>query len=172
MEFISLLKKGMQIIISKINMKLIKSILKKIFFWKRIKEFRKYSDLRREIRLRSSNLRIVVGSSGVFDDGWLPTDINMLDILNDSDWHRLFKKHPLKSILAEHVWEHLNEQESIVAAKNCYNYLQKKGYLRIAVPDGFHPDPDYINYVKIGGIGAGADDHKVLYTYKTVRNTL
>jgi predicted SAM-dependent methyltransferase len=44
--------------------------------------------------------------------------------------------------------------------------------LRIAVPDGFHPDPDYIEYVRPGGTGAGADDHKVLYNYKLLSEQL
>jgi len=52
----------------------------------------------------NSNLRIVIGSGGISDDGWLPTDIETLNILKDTDWQRLFKNHPIKAILAEHVW--------------------------------------------------------------------
>lgn len=37
----------------------------------------------------------------------------------------------------------------------------------MAVPDGLHPDPDYIEQVRVGGSGSGADDHKVLYTHET-----
>ncbi len=37
------------------------------------------------------------------------------------------------------------------------------------MPDGNHPDPEYIAYVKVGGSGAGADDHKVLYTHAGAR---
>lgn len=36
------------------------------------------------------------------------------------------------------------------------------------MPDGYHNKEEYINYVRPGGSGAGADDHKVLYTYKSL----
>ena len=153
-------------------MKKINKIIKHHFFEKRLKKLRNYYCLRRKIRSFGSNIRIVVGSSGVFDDGWLPTDIEILDILKDADWRRLFKNYPIKAILAEHVWEHLSKNEGIIAARNCYKYLKKSGYLRIAVPDGHFPDSEYINYVKVGGVGAGAKDHKVLYTYKTLEHIL
>ena len=56
--------------------------------------------------------------------------------------------------------------------KICYNYLKLGGYLRLAVPDGFHNKHEYIDYVKPGGHGAGADDHKVLlYNYKSFNST-
>ncbi len=41
------------------------------------------------------------------------------------------------------------------------------GYLRVAVPDGLHPDPSYNDWVRPGGSGPGAEDHKCLFTYKT-----
>ena len=44
--------------------------------------------------------------------------------------------------------------------------------MRIAVPDGFHPDPAYITHVKPGGTGPGADDHKILDTYKSLQDIL
>jgi predicted SAM-dependent methyltransferase len=65
------------------------------------------------------------------------------------------------------VWEHLTEEDGARAARQCFEYLKPGGYLRVAVPDGFHPDETYIEYVRPGGTGAGADDHKVLYTHKT-----
>ena len=34
------------------------------------------------------------------------------------------------------------------------------------MPDGFHPDKKYINKVKPGGSGEGAEDHKHLFNYK------
>lgn len=57
------------------------------------------------------------------------------------------------------------------AARLCFKYLKPGGYLRVAVPDGYHTDPNYIAHVQPGGIGPGADDHKVLYTYKTFSET-
>jgi len=54
------------------------------------------------------------------------------------------------------------------ANKNAFDFLRIGGTLRIAVPDGCHPDPNYIEHVRPGGTGAGADDHQFLYTYKTI----
>ncbi len=81
-----------------------------------------------------------------------------------------FQPSSLDAILAEHVWEHLHPYEAVVAAKMCYAFLKPGGYLRVAVPDGFHPDDSYRDAVKPGGTGAGADDHKVLYTYLSFRD--
>jgi predicted SAM-dependent methyltransferase len=42
----------------------------------------------------------------------------------------------------------------------------------MAVPDGLHPDPVYIERVKPGGSGLGSDDHRMLYTYETLSSLL
>jgi predicted SAM-dependent methyltransferase len=101
--------------------------------------------------------------------GWLVTDIDQLNILVDQDWRRFFVPNSLEAILAEHVWEHLSAEQGLDAARLCFRYLRPGGRLRVAVPDGLHPDPAYIDAVKPGGGGPGADDHKVLYTYPTLR---
>jgi len=69
------------------------------------------------------------------------------------------------------VWEHLTEEEGILAAQLCYEYLEFGGYLKVAVPDGLHPDPKYIEWVKPGGSGYSARNHKVLYTYSTLKES-
>ena len=51
-------------------------------------------------------------------------------------------------------------------------YLSDDGCIRIAIPDGYHPDASYIEHVRPGGIGVGADDHKVLYTCDSISNLL
>ena len=56
--------------------------------------------------------------------------------------------------------------------KNFYNYSSKNVNIRIAVPDGYHTDARYINYVKPGGAGEGADDHKHLFNYKSLGSYL
>jgi predicted SAM-dependent methyltransferase len=114
--------------------------------------------------------RIIVGSGGKYSDGWVATDKASLNLLIEGDWARYFHPDSLDAILAEHVWEHLTPEEAITAATCCFRFLKPGGYLRVAVPDGYHPDPNYIGDVKPGGSGAGADDHKVLYTYDTFRN--
>jgi len=70
--------------------------------------------------------------------------------------------------LAEHVWEAFDIEESLVAARNCFRFLKPGGYLRVAVPDGNHPNPLYIADVRPGGSGSGAEDHKFLYTHSTL----
>lgn len=127
----------------------------------------------RRLKLRARTLRapsrIVLGSSGVPVPGWLLTDIDQLNIVVESDWARYFECNSLQTILAEHVWEHLTSQEGRRAAELCYRYLRPGGRLRIAVPDGPHPDPDYIDAVKPMGSAEGSDDHKVLYTGDSLR---
>ena len=127
--------------------------------------------LRREISVNPSP-RIVVGSSGVFTEGWIPTEIEILNLLRPSDWEKYFSHHVPLAILAEHVWEHLTLDEGAAAARNCFHYLQPGGHLRLAVPDGFNPDPNYREWVRPGGTGKGADDHKVLYTHESLSRLL
>tara|TARA_Y100001935_G_scaffold250652_1_gene251176 strand:- start:39518 stop:40153 length:636 start_codon:yes stop_codon:yes gene_type:complete len=116
---------------------------------------------------KKDNIRIVVGASGIVPHGWVGTEIQFLNLLKESTWRNFFQENQVKAILAEHVWEHLTLEEGELAAKNCFKFLKKGGYVRVAVPDGYFPDEKYINHVKINGIGDGADDHKVLYNYKT-----
>src|SRR5437899_3798033 len=66
----------------------------------------------------------------------------------------------INNILAGRVWEHLSPEDAVKACNNCIAYLKDNGLLRIAVPDEFHPDADYIARVKPGGYGPEADDHK------------
>lgn len=131
--------------------------------WKRIiigpRRLREYAKRR--------PLKLVIGASGLFDAGWVGSDIEYLNLLNPSDWSRFFEKASIDAMLAEHVWEHLTPQEGQQGAKCCFEYLRQGGYLRVAVPDGFHPDQAYIDKVKPGGTGAGAFDHKVLYNHRS-----
>lgn len=121
---------------------------------------------------RQQPWRIVVGSSGVFTPGWIPTDVEFLNLLHEADWRRYFKPASINAILAEHVWEHLTEAEGLDAFQRCYKYLKPGGYLRLAVPDGLHPNPQYIEWVKVKGQGWGSDSHQVLYTYKQLKQNL
>ncbi|HUU83732.1 MAG TPA: hypothetical protein VM243_09530 [Phycisphaerae bacterium] len=110
-------------------------------------------------------LRIVVGASGEAPQGWLVTEQDFLNLLDPTTWQTFFDKPCVDAILAEHVWEHLTLEEGRQAARVCFDYLRPGGYARVAVPDGLHPDPAYRECVRPGGSGAGADDHKVLYTH-------
>ncbi|MEW5819896.1 MAG: hypothetical protein AB1782_06865 [Cyanobacteriota bacterium] len=120
-------------------------------------------------RFFNQPVKIIIGASGTKQKNWVSSDINLLNLLKPSLWKAYFKDCSIDALLAEHVWEHLSSEESIIAAKTCFYFLKRGGYIRIAVPDGLHPDNDYIEWVKPGGIGAGSEDHKVLYTYKTLK---
>ncbi len=125
---------------------------------------------RRRLRAhcRSSRpLRVVLGAGGVAEPGWVITDIDLLNIASERDWRRIFSTESIDVLLAEHVWEHLEADASRRAARNCFAFLREGGYLRAAVPDGLHPDPDYRNWVRPGGNGPGADDHKIVYDYRS-----
>jgi len=132
----------------------------KITFWIIDKKILAYA-------LRSP-LRIVLGAGGVSHRTWLSTEIEHLNVLVLENWQRYFRENSIDAMLAEHVWEHFSEAEGIVAARNCHFYLKPGGYLRVAVPDGFHPSIEYRDDVKPMGSGPGSDDHKVLFTYISI----
>jgi predicted SAM-dependent methyltransferase len=149
-----------------------KVIIKKVYsiLVKRDEKSLLLKRLKKQIKKRP--LKIVVGAGGIFEEGWIETDINSLNVLEIKDWKNLFKIKKIDIILAEHVWEHLTVSDGKLALSNCYKFLKNGGHIRIAVPDGFNPNPAYIDYVKSGGHGAGADDHKILYNYKLLKNCL
>jgi predicted SAM-dependent methyltransferase len=119
---------------------------------------------------RAASVKLVIGASGCYDEGWIPTDVEYFDLLDESHWQRALSENSVDAMLAEHVWEHLTPQQGEQAARRCFRYLKPGGYLRVAVPDGNHPNPRYIEWVKIGGRGPGAHDHKVLYDEQTFRD--
>jgi predicted SAM-dependent methyltransferase len=114
-------------------------------------------------------LKIVIGANRKFQPGWIPTEIYTLNILKLEEWRSYFADNSIQMLLAEHVWEHLSPEDGIQAAKLCRRFLKPGGHLRVAVPDGFFPDARYIEFVRPGGTGPSADDHKVLYNYKSFK---
>ena len=122
------------------------------------------------LRTRAHPRQIILGAGYTAFSGWTPTDIDTLNILKESDWEIYFKQNSIDALLAEHVWEHMTVSDGLQAARLCFKFLKPDGYLRIAVPDGFHPDSVYIELVKPNG--AGAHDHKILYTHKTLGTIL
>ena len=112
--------------------------------------------------------RILIGAGSTKQDGWVSTDQNTLDLGLRSHFRRYWAPNSRQAFCAEHVWEHLDDATARTALAHCFEFLRPGGTLRIAVPDGFHPDPAYREYVRPGGTGAGADDHKVLHTHLTL----
>jgi predicted SAM-dependent methyltransferase len=125
----------------------------------------------------SPRKKIVIGAWSRYDSGWIPTQRDFLDLVQPSDWERHFEPDSVDAMLAEHVWEHLSPHDGLAAAKTCFKYLKPGGYLRVAVPDGLHPDPAYIELVKPDpgnvaptfGPDGNSANHKALYTYRTLR---
>ena len=116
-------------------------------------------------------LKIVIGANKKFQPGWIPTEIYSLNCLDPDDWRRCFTENSISAMLAEHVWEHLTPEDGVRMAILCFQHLKPGGHLRVAVPDGLFPDERYLEWVKPGGSGPSADDHKVLYNYRTFRET-
>jgi predicted SAM-dependent methyltransferase len=114
--------------------------------------------------------KIIIGSSGTSLKGWTATDREVVDLLREDTWTTYFERDSLTAILAEHVWEHLSADEAIQAARTCHRFLKPGGYLRVAVPDGLHPNSSYIEAVRPGGSGPGAHDHKVIYNHVTLQD--
>lgn len=86
---------------------------------------------------KSEKQRVVLGSGGLCEAGWIATDIDVLNVLSLEDWQYYFRPGVIDALLAEHVGEHLRPEDGLMAARICYKYLKPGGYLRAAVPDGF-----------------------------------
>jgi len=139
-----------------------------------LRRLRRGKDLRREQdRIRAevrralesaSALNIIIGAGQTRREGWIATDVPAFDVRDRDHWRRLFPQASIDRMLAEHVFEHLISDELASFLVIAGHYLAPGGRIRIAVPDGCHPNVDYIESVKPGGTGIGAGDHKVLYT--------
>ena len=118
-------------------------------------------------RARRSPCRIVIGANNKYQEGWIPTEVYTLNMLDPREWQAYFQPDTIDALLAEHVWEHLTLDDGVAAARQCRIYLKPGAHLRVAVPDGNFPDSSYLEFVRPGGIGPSAYDHKVLFTYRT-----
>ncbi len=116
----------------------------------------------------SQPLRLIVGGGPkIAYRGWHLTDQETLDLLLPEQWEKLFGQPRIDAMLAEHVWEHLTWEQGLGAASLCCQYMKPGAIFRVAVPDGYHPSPEYIRRVEPGGTGSAAADHKILHTYQT-----
>lgn len=119
----------------------------------------------------NEKIKIIIGASSQNYTGWIQTQREDLDLIKEKDWEESFGDRKIYRILAEHVFEHLDEEETVESAKILFDYLDSDGLIRIAVPDGYFQNEWYQNMVKIGGPGPKdhpAVTHKVLHTYKTI----
>lgn len=118
-------------------------------------------------------MKVIIGAGKTSFDGWISTQEDELNLLNEEDFKRMFSGENVDAFLAEHVWEHMTYEEGVLAAKNCFKYLADGGYLRVAVPDKNFRNEWYQKIVKVGGNGDPnhpAYTHKIVYDYKTFCN--
>lgn len=141
------------------------------FFSNFYKKNLNYYKIKKRIKIcRKHNkpINLIIGAGNTEQINWIPTEKMNLDILKNDDFNKFFFENEITKVLSEHVFEHLTLNEGIIAIKNIKKYLLIGGRIRIAVPDGFFPKQEYIDYVKPGGFGSGAEDHKELYNFKTI----
>lgn len=120
----------------------------------------------------NEEIRVVIGA-GEYNNSpeWTQTQESDLNLLQRQQWVDQFLPNTISAILAEHVWEHLDIDEGVEAAKICFEFLKPGGYVRCAVPDGYFPNEEYQKGVQIGGPGPAdhpAASHKIVHTYKTL----
>lgn len=114
-------------------------------------------------------MKVIIGAGNTSFHGWISTQENELNLLSRADFENMFAENKVDAFLAEHVWEHMTFEEGCMAAKNCYDFLNDGGYLRVAVPDKNFRNEWYQNMVKVGGNGDPshpAFTHKALYDYR------
>jgi predicted SAM-dependent methyltransferase len=120
----------------------------------------------------ASVIRLILGAGNTRQDGWIRTQKTTLNVLENQDWEDALGNRRVAALFAEHVWEHIPIEDVACANRNCFRFLERGGLLRIAVPDGFHPNPKYIRHVRPGGTGPGAHDHKTIYNCRSLSNSL
>jgi predicted SAM-dependent methyltransferase len=122
---------------------------------------------------RGEPLKIIVGAAETWRSGWDSTNEQWHDISSPTDWQQVFGgRRILAKVVAEHVFEHLTRDEAATALRLIAAHLVPGGRVRIAVPDGYHPDPTYLRHVDINGIGDDAADHKQLLNVDSLMTLL
>lgn len=118
-----------------------------------------------------TQLRVILGAGETTQDGWISTQEDELNLLKPEDFDRLFGPESVDAFLAEHVWEHMTDQEGRQAAANCYVALKPGGYIRCAVPDAYFRNEEYQQMVQVGGPGPTdhpAASHKIVHDYRSL----
>ena len=150
---------------------MIKKILDKIKILNSLRDWRYiYSGkikIKKAITTHPSPLKIILGSYRDTYDGWISTDLPYFNIFKESDWRFYFKKNSINNLLAEHVLEHLSEKNVEDVLALAHKYLRSGGCFRIAVPDAYNPDPEYLDTVSPTGKIGSWYGHKSVHNYKT-----
>lgn len=136
--------------------------VKRSSLYKQLMRKRRQWKLKKEINA-ATPLRVMLGAGPTKTAGWLQTDKDVLDVTSPDDWSLLFTPESIDSLLSEHMFEHLSEDEARFALAECYRYLKPEGLFRLAVPDGYRRDATYVKEV-----APPADGHKMLYNIDTL----
>jgi predicted SAM-dependent methyltransferase len=115
--------------------------------------------------------KISIYSANASPSGWLAIDKSALDITRQEDFAGYWESNTRQAFLAEDVWNTLTWQQVHEATANCFEFLSKGGTLRIAVPDGNHPDPLYINEIYATSKRAG-EKQRILFDYQSLSECL
>lgn len=116
--------------------------------------------------------KVVLGCGKDRYDGWIMTDRREVDVTSRAEFAARWSADSVSTFLAEHVWEHLNSAESLLATQNVYEFLMPGGRFRVAVPDGFNPNKAYQDHVKPFGDTRYNRDHKQLWNYQSLSSML
>lgn len=95
-----------------------------------------------------TRIKLIVGSGGTSQKGFVSSDVDWLDITNWWHWMRSFKKETISVVVAEHVLEHLSHEQILRSCKLIYKYLEKGGTFRLAIPDKNRKDKKYVVEVR------------------------
>lgn len=107
--------------------------------------------------------KIEVGT-GLHKPGWITTDKNIFDITKKEQWKEYFERNSIKTILGEHVLEHINPEQVKEIFNTAKEYLTDNGFFRLAVPDSNHPSRFYKHLCMENGADIGSEDHKFFYS--------
>lgn len=136
--------------------------LKRSSIYKQLNRKRRQWLLRKQLN-NANPLKVVLGAGPTRFEGWFQTDKELLDVTSADDWSILFKPDSIDSLLSEHLFEHLTEDQGRLAAAECYRYLKPGGLFRVAVPDGYRRDPAYLQEA-----APPNDGHQVFYNLDTL----
>jgi predicted SAM-dependent methyltransferase len=139
----------------------ITKLIQRAPFYERVRREYELGRLRRRIRA-AGPLNVVIGGGERDYDDWIKTDREVLDITQPRDWRALFEPNSIDRLLCEHVLEHLSDEECRTALAECHRYVKRGGIFRVAVPDGYRRDAEYVAEVAPPNAG-----HKQLFTIDT-----
>ncbi|OJJ23686.1 hypothetical protein BKI52_04865 [marine bacterium AO1-C] len=117
---------------------------------------------------RNKKVNLIIGGRSTNYPGWFTTDYYTLDVTKHQHYTKYFSSRKIDKILAEHVLEHLTIDQIEAMLENVKQFASENINVRIAVPDGYHADQNYIEQVKPNGTGVGSEDHKNLFTYQSL----